>query len=176
MRIDREWKAMAGVSMWRKVNRQVRWKQFDQARRTLWNKLRSCTPGGGWTQEAKIGNITVDYFHADSGVVVELYGGYHNRMSYLTTSDRTHKVIVVPAQPDVDRNREVRLIERGIQTLVIHDYQTTQPQVLARLVDQIRDIVLWRLGRAPAPPSRPGEYIAEAVFISSLPHPGDIDR
>lgn len=143
--LTREFKALAQAGpLWWKVNARVRFKQSDQARRTLWNRLRRCTPGVGWVQEAQVGDIHVDYLHLDSRVAVELDGGYHTRMSYHTTSQRTDRVVTVPAQPDVDADRTRRLAAAGIEVIRVRDDQTTQPEVLGHIIDHIRQRVIAR--------------------------------
>jgi very-short-patch-repair endonuclease len=153
MVVTREFKAIAQAGpLWRNVNGMVRWKQSDQARRTLWNRLRSCTPGGGWMQEAAVlDDIHVDFYHPASRVAVELDGGYHDRMSYLTTSSKTNRVVTVPAQPDLDARRDQRLAHVGIEVIRVRDYQTTQPEVLGHIIDRIRHRVRERSAGSPVP-------------------------
>jgi very-short-patch-repair endonuclease len=115
-------------------------------------RLRTCTPGGGWIQEAAVlDDIHVDFYHAASRVAVELDGGYHTRMSYLTTSARTNRVITFPAQPDLDARRDQRLAHVGIEVIRVHDYHTLQPEILGHIIDRIRQRVSERSASTSAP-------------------------
>jgi very-short-patch-repair endonuclease len=154
---DRDFKSKAQSRMWWLVPAPVRWKQTDQAIRTVRNHLKR---DPDWIQEYKLGDYYLDFYHPRARVCVEVDGAYHHRSSHYISRAGARNITLIRAQADVDQDRDDYLAGFGIVVIRIQNYQTEQKEVLGRLIDQIRQTVLSRLGRAPAPPSRPGEYIA----------------
>ena len=153
MKVTKEFKAKAQVTNWQSLPRQIRFKQYDQCCRTLWNALLHSTSSGIWSREYKIGDLRVDYYHS-SGVAIELNGGSHHNNSFYGTRQSDNKVRLFPARADIDAMRDAYLTISGVTVYQLTEAQVTNQAVLAHHINAIQQLIAKRLnhqasGRKP---------------------------